>query len=206
MCFIHVCIRSIINPNSCSYSRHLIWEWCFRMMLFTVGSKNFQWLEIGGSLQMITTHSTSSTILRAVWVNFPFFAVTLELRLYAMYGRSRKILAILLFLIACEACAMSVIFGVSKAGLIGEWDILSIRSISMDIDMQSQIILLWEYLSAQTMTRLVNIGLHSIGPRHFASNLSYYFWLCTKHGSTVTRLKGVGLCVLSRARAYCTFS
>lgn len=73
MCFIHVCIRSIINPNSCSYSRHLIWEWCFRMMLFTVGSKNFQWLEIGGSLQMITTHSTSSTILRAVWVNFSFF-------------------------------------------------------------------------------------------------------------------------------------
>lgn len=52
--------------------------------------------------------------------------VTLELRLYAMYGRSRKILAFLLFLIACETCAMGVIFGVPKAGLIGEREILAI--------------------------------------------------------------------------------
>jgi hypothetical protein len=45
--------------------------------------------------------------------------VILELRLYAMYGRSKKIFALLLFLISCEATAMGVLFGVNKAGVIG---------------------------------------------------------------------------------------
>ena len=45
--------------------------------------------------------------------------VILELRLYAMYGRSKKIFALLFFLIAGEATAMGVLFGVNKAGVIG---------------------------------------------------------------------------------------
>jgi hypothetical protein len=53
------------------------------------------------AVQMITTH------------------VILELRLYAMYGRSKKILALLFVLISCEATAMGVLFGVNKAGVIG---------------------------------------------------------------------------------------
>lgn len=53
---------------------------------------------------------------------FFIFLVTviLELRLYAMYGRSKKILAILFVLISCEATAMGVLFGVTKAGVIGQ--------------------------------------------------------------------------------------
>jgi hypothetical protein len=47
-------------------------------------------------------------------------AVILELRLYAMYGRSKRILVLLFVLISCEATAMGVLFGISKAGLIGE--------------------------------------------------------------------------------------
>ncbi|KIM86912.1 hypothetical protein PILCRDRAFT_815363 [Piloderma croceum F 1598] len=53
------------------------------------------------AVQMITTH------------------VILELRLYAMYGRSKKILLLLFALISCEATAMGVLFGVAKAGVIG---------------------------------------------------------------------------------------
>jgi len=53
------------------------------------------------ALQFITTH------------------LILELRLYAMYGRSKKILALLFFLISCEAAAMGVLFGINKAGVIG---------------------------------------------------------------------------------------
>jgi len=52
------------------------------------------------AVQMVTTH------------------VILELRLYAMYGRSRKILALLLLLISCEATAMGVLFGMTRPGLI----------------------------------------------------------------------------------------
>ena len=50
---------------------------------------------------------------------FASSTVILELRLYAMYGRSKKIFALLLFLISCEATAMGVLFGVNKAGVIG---------------------------------------------------------------------------------------
>jgi len=53
------------------------------------------------AVQMVTTH------------------IILELRLYAMYGRSKKILALLFVLISCEATAMGVLFGVSKPGVIG---------------------------------------------------------------------------------------
>jgi hypothetical protein len=47
-------------------------------------------------------------------------AVILELRLYAMYGRSKKILALLGVLISCEATVMGVLFGINRAGLVGE--------------------------------------------------------------------------------------
>lgn len=53
------------------------------------------------AVQMITTH------------------VILELRLYAMYGRSKKILALLGVLISCEATVMGVLFGINRAGLVG---------------------------------------------------------------------------------------
>lgn len=53
------------------------------------------------AVQMITTH------------------VILELRLYAMYGRSKKILALLVFLISAEATVMGVLFGLNRPGLIG---------------------------------------------------------------------------------------
>jgi len=53
------------------------------------------------AVQMVTTH------------------VILELRLYAMYGRSKRILALLISLISCEATAMGVLFGIAKAGVIG---------------------------------------------------------------------------------------
>jgi len=53
------------------------------------------------AVQMITTH------------------VILELRLYAMYGRNRKILALLVFLISAEATVMGVLFGVMRPGLVG---------------------------------------------------------------------------------------
>jgi len=53
------------------------------------------------AVQMVTTH------------------VILELRLYAMYGRSKRILALLVFLISAEATAMGVLFGINMPGLIG---------------------------------------------------------------------------------------
>jgi hypothetical protein len=70
---------------------------------------------------MVTTHSTSFFLFVNSNISFiSLFAVILELRLYAMYGRSKKILAILFVLISCEATAMGVLFGVTKAGVIGQ--------------------------------------------------------------------------------------
>ena len=48
------------------------------------------------------------------------FTVILELRLYAMYGRNKKILALLVFLICSEATVMGVLFGYPRQGLVGE--------------------------------------------------------------------------------------
>ena len=63
--------------------------------------------------------SSSSIFHRAHTTTSLASTVILELRLYAMYGRSKKIFALLLFLISCEATAMGVLFGVNKAGVIG---------------------------------------------------------------------------------------
>jgi hypothetical protein len=70
---------------------------------------------------MVTTHSTCIRLFGSANISFiSFIAVILELRMYAMYGRSKKILAILFVLISCEATAMGVLFGVTKAGFIGQ--------------------------------------------------------------------------------------
>jgi len=44
--------------------------------------------------------------------------VNLELRLYAMYGRKKKILAVLVSLISAEAIVMGVLFGMTRTNLI----------------------------------------------------------------------------------------
>jgi hypothetical protein len=70
---------------------------------------------------MVTTHSTCFRLFGSADISFiSFIAVILELRLYAMFGRSKKNLAILFVLISCEATAMGVLFGVTKAGVIGQ--------------------------------------------------------------------------------------
>jgi len=68
---------------------------------FALCSKFFHAQNTSTAVQMITTH------------------VILELRLYAMYGRSKKILALLVALICCEATAMGVLFGLNVPGAIG---------------------------------------------------------------------------------------
>lgn len=76
---------------------------------------------------MVTTHSACwAHPLSCQWCQrtTSSYAVILELRLYAMYGRTRKILALLSFLILCEACAMGIIFGTPKAGVIGDYIVL----------------------------------------------------------------------------------
>jgi len=45
--------------------------------------------------------------------------IILEVRLYAMYGNSKKILALLLLLLIAEATAMGVVFGIPNQSLIG---------------------------------------------------------------------------------------
>lgn len=64
-------------------------------------SKFFHWQNTGASLQVITTH------------------LILELRLYAMYGSTRKILLLLVCLIFGEALAMGLVFGIPNPKLIG---------------------------------------------------------------------------------------
>ncbi|TDL24694.1 hypothetical protein BD410DRAFT_785385 [Rickenella mellea] len=61
----------------------------------------FHWQNTGASLQVITTH------------------VILELRLYAMYSSSKRILALFILLMACEITVMGVVFGFPKQGLVG---------------------------------------------------------------------------------------
>ncbi|KAK2464777.1 hypothetical protein APHAL10511_003195 [Amanita phalloides] len=67
---------------------------------FDVRYRFFHWQDTGASLQIITTH------------------LILELRIWAMYGNSRKMFFVLLFLIIAEATAMGVIFGVPRADLV----------------------------------------------------------------------------------------
>jgi len=64
-------------------------------------NKFFHWQNTGASLQVITTH------------------IILELRLYAMYENSRKILALFVCLTLGEATAMGIVFGVPNTKLIG---------------------------------------------------------------------------------------
>jgi len=61
----------------------------------------FHWQNTGASLQVITTH------------------IILELRLYAMYGSTRKILALFVTLTLGEALAMGLIFGLPNPKAIG---------------------------------------------------------------------------------------
>ena len=81
------------------------------------------------------------------------YAVILELRLYAMYGRSKRILILLFVLISCESTAMGVLFGVVKAGVIGEWTSGMIHVTATDAIVQAQITLPRECWSAQTPTQ-----------------------------------------------------
>src|ERR1700683_4646990 len=71
---------------------------------------------------MITTHGTYKIVSPpySATLTCGLSIVILELRLYAMYGRSKKILALLFVLISCEATAMGVLFGVNKAVVICE--------------------------------------------------------------------------------------
>jgi hypothetical protein len=45
--------------------------------------------------------------------------VILQLRLYAMYGKSKKMLAFFITLTTCEIAVMGVLFGVPRDGLVG---------------------------------------------------------------------------------------
>ncbi|KAF8070057.1 hypothetical protein FPV67DRAFT_1486021 [Lyophyllum atratum] len=68
---------------------------------FEVSSTFFHWQNTGASLQVITTH------------------IILELRLYAMYGSSRKILILFIVLTLGEALTMGLVFGLPNPKLIG---------------------------------------------------------------------------------------
>lgn len=63
-------------------------------------SKFFNWQDTGAALQVITSH------------------IILELRLYAMYGSTRKILYVFIFLTLGEALAMGLVFGLPNPYLI----------------------------------------------------------------------------------------
>jgi len=60
----------------------------------------FHWQNIGASVQIITTQ------------------LILELRIWAMYGNSWKMLVLLLLLIAGEAVALGIIFGIPRTDLV----------------------------------------------------------------------------------------
>lgn len=67
---------------------------------FEMCSTFFHWQNTGASLQVITTH------------------IILELRLYAMYGSTRKILALFICMTLLEALAMGLVFGLPNPKLI----------------------------------------------------------------------------------------
>ncbi|RDB16737.1 hypothetical protein Hypma_002570 [Hypsizygus marmoreus] len=73
----------------------------FLTSLHMICSTFFHWQNTGASLQVITTH------------------IILELRLYAMYGSTRKILYLFLCLTFGEALAMGLVFGIPNPKLIG---------------------------------------------------------------------------------------
>ncbi|THG97092.1 hypothetical protein EW026_g4844 [Hermanssonia centrifuga] len=62
----------------------------------------FHWQNTGAGLQAITTH------------------IILQLRIYAMYGSSKIILAVCVFLTMAEALAIGIVFGIPKQGSVGE--------------------------------------------------------------------------------------
>ena len=68
---------------------------------FDLCSTFFHWQNTGAALQVITTH------------------IILELRLYAMYGSTRIILALFICLTMGEALAMGLVFGIPNPKLIG---------------------------------------------------------------------------------------
>lgn len=88
-----------------------------------IGTKFFHWQNTGASLQVVTTHSTGC-LARAVsdlkLMETSFALVVLQMRLYAMYGSSRFILALLVLLLAGEVAVMAVIFGKTQPGQVCE--------------------------------------------------------------------------------------
>jgi len=76
----------------------------------------FQWQNTGASLQVITIH------------------LILQLRVWAMYGNSRRMLVFLIFLILTEALILGIIFGTPRNELIATNNPLPGVSICADAD------------------------------------------------------------------------
>jgi hypothetical protein len=71
------------------------------------------------SQHMVRTEFILLNILNNIFHHSFWMQVNLELRLYAMYGRKKKILAVLVSLISAEAIVMGVLFGMTRTNLIG---------------------------------------------------------------------------------------
>lgn len=51
-------------------------------------------------------------------------AVILQLRLYAMYGKNKKLLVFFIALLCCESAVLGVLFGLKRDGLVGAFYLL----------------------------------------------------------------------------------
>ncbi|KAJ7142134.1 hypothetical protein C8R43DRAFT_892158, partial [Mycena crocata] len=80
-----------------------------------IGTNLFHWENGGAILQYVTTQGNGFLFSR---INSHCQPVILCLRLYAMYGRSRKVLAALVSLLISEVAALVIFFEIPKAGLI----------------------------------------------------------------------------------------
>jgi hypothetical protein len=95
------------------------------LKLFTdvgLGMKFFAWQNAGIAVQYITTQGKCgpNTDHSYLLTTSTFVSVILELRLYAMYGKSKRILAFLICLTSAEITVMVCIFSIPRAGLVGE--------------------------------------------------------------------------------------
>ena len=104
------------------------------------------------------------------------------MRLYAMYARSRKILALLVLLVSCEICALAVLFGYPKKGLIGKWTTTHPIYKITNFPCKPPITPLRASSFAQMVIHLANTGLATTGPPFYVSSSSSCYCHSTKLG------------------------
>ncbi|KAF8321513.1 hypothetical protein F5887DRAFT_352934 [Amanita rubescens] len=121
---------------------------------FDVSLRFFHWQNIGASVQIITTQ------------------LILELRIWAMYGNSWKMLVLLLLLIAGEAVALGIIFGIPRTDLVATNHPLNGVYICADGDPTNALWKAWEHRSNPPSRLMKEVVLQSV--LYFLA----IFWIC----------------------------